>query len=122
MVAAAGILGADATPALLRKLDTFLLDGQRILIAVDEYGRPNSSLLLIQNSFTSEILVLGESPDDRDQSPSIRSTQDLRSLLSAPMQTGVETFSGLTGCWPSCIMELLQLEMVRFQLYRLSSH
>ncbi len=120
MVAAARLLGADATPALFRKLDVFLLDGHRILVSVDENGRANSSLVLIKGSSTAEIVVLRDSPD---QSPSIRSTEDLRRLLLASSaQTRGEPFSGLTGCWPSCIMELLQLEIVRFQLYHLFGH
>ena len=106
VVAAAGFLGADETPDLLRKLNTSPLDEQHILIAVDENGRANSNLLL---------MVLG---DSADKSPFIQSTQDLQSLLltSSSTQTRGKTFSGLTGGWPSCIMELLQLEIVRFQL------
>ena len=111
MVAAARLLSTDVTPALLRKLDPFLLDGQRILIAVDENGRANSGLLMIKTSSTAEIVVLG----DRPHPPSIQSTKDLRRLLLAsPTPTGGKIFSGLPGCWPSCIMELLQFEIVRF--------
>ena len=103
VVAAAGFLGADATPDLFRKLNTFLLDEQHILIAVDENGRANSNLLLMKSSSTAEIVVLG---DSADKSPFIQSTQDLRSLLLTSSSTQIrgKTFSGLTGGWPGCII------------------
>lgn len=113
VIAVATLVGPDLTPGFLRNLDAFLLDDHRILTAVDENGQPDISLVLLTTPYQAEIVVLHTDPN-QPSSNEIRSTQDLRRLLStSSTQTQTDLFSALTGRWPSCIMELLHFEITR---------
>lgn len=103
----ARLLGSDLTALLLRKLAEFLVDAQDIFVAIDEHGQTDCSLVVTTSSTGAEILDLRDGHGD--MLPPIRSTSDLRSLLSNP-QSAEKALISLTVSWTSCVMELLQLE------------
>jgi hypothetical protein len=103
----------STNPHLIQTLNVLTVhDGVTIRHAWGEQSKEDSAeLLLVSTDFGGRVIPL--SPASEKAQPAVTDTESLQSLLQSTPD-GWSALLSMSSSWASCVLELLQLEYVRF--------